>query len=580
MSVKISELPLLSTLADGDVLAGVDTSENTTSKIQLSTLKDYIDTNTTYTAGTNIDITNNVISAPNVYNKDEMDSQIEELQNEVDSLSNIYNAFPTVSGEGESVSLDGTAEVKFKSLDLKGNTSQNGTPTPSTPINVNVVSGDNQLKIYGNNLFDEKNFIDGGLTLSDGYYTGAINTIRAYMNSKPNLIAFEENTRYTISFKGYNGTATSCRVRVVYTDGNYSESSNLSSTETTISITSNEGKTIDYITFNYGNAGTFFIKNFMLNKGTSQETYEPYNGTTYNVNLPIENLITNTEYGLAIGSGGAITNNINRKAYYCEAKPNTKYYISRSDVGTSTYWYYAFTDTIPVGGITALSYGDMGSNTLYSSATSPANTKYITIFMGGGLSDDVMVSTNSSHVYTPYGTTPIELCKIGDYTDYFLHDKTLDKWYLHKATRKMTFVGGNESWNEETNFYQSQNIIQRGKDTDLALTNYFARSTSGGFIMTSLYLRIYDKTTFPTLTDLKTWLGTHNVNLYYALDTPTNTEITYQPLIDQLNAIEKAMSKDGQTNISQVNNDKPFIIKAEAIASLQNVLDRVTLLES
>lgn len=97
MSVKISELPLLSDLADNDVLAGVDTSANATKKIELTTLKNYIDTNTTYTAGTNIDITNNVVSAPNVYNKtevdeiiEEKDKEIKELQEELDAVSTIY----------------------------------------------------------------------------------------------------------------------------------------------------------------------------------------------------------------------------------------------------------------------------------------------------------------------------------------------------------------------------------------------------------------------------------------------------------------------------------------------------------
>ena len=40
-------------------------------------------------------------------------------------------------------------------------------------------------------------------------------------------------------------------------------------------------------------------------------------------------------------------------------------------------------------------------------------------------------------------------------------------------------------------------------------------------------------------------------------------------LIDQLNLLEKAMSKDGQTNISQVNNDLPFIISASALKEWQ-----------
>ena len=52
-------------------------------------------------------------------------------------------------------------------------------------------------------------------------------------------------------------------------------------------------------------------------------------------------------------------------------------------------------------------------------------------------------------------------------------------------------------------------------------------------------------------------------------------------LIDQLNLLEKAMSKDGQTNISQVNNDLPFIISASALkewqesASLNSTLSMV-----
>ena len=36
-------------------------------------------------------------------------------------------------------------------------------------------------------------------------------------------------------------------------------------------------------------------------------------------------------------------------------------------------------------------------------------------------------------------------------------------------------------------------------------------------------------------------------------------------LIDQLNELEKAQSKENQTNISQVNNDLPFIISASAL---------------
>lgn len=45
MSVKISELPLLDSLADNDIIAGVDTSAAATKKIELSTLKEYTNAN-------------------------------------------------------------------------------------------------------------------------------------------------------------------------------------------------------------------------------------------------------------------------------------------------------------------------------------------------------------------------------------------------------------------------------------------------------------------------------------------------------------------------------------------------------
>ena len=45
------------------------------------------------------------------------------------------------------------------------------------------------------------------------------------------------------------------------------------------------------------------------------------------------------------------------------------------------------------------------------------------------------------------------------------------------------------------------------------------------------YLAITD------LNDFKTWLSTHNTTVYYALATPTDTEITDSELIEQLNHI-------------------------------------------
>lgn len=57
----ITQLTELSVLSDDDLVAGVDLDNNITSKIAISTLKDYIDTS--YVAGEGISIEDGIISA-------------------------------------------------------------------------------------------------------------------------------------------------------------------------------------------------------------------------------------------------------------------------------------------------------------------------------------------------------------------------------------------------------------------------------------------------------------------------------------------------------------------------------------
>ena len=44
-----------------------------------------------------------------------------------------------------------------------------------------------------------------------------------------------------------------------------------------------------------------------------------------------------------------------------------------------------------------------------------------------------------------------------------------------------------------------------------------------------------------TVANFKTWLGSHNTTVYYALATPTDTQITDAALVGQLNAIDSAV---------------------------------------
>ena len=60
-----------------------------------------------------------------------------------------------------------------------------------------------------------------------------------------------------------------------------------------------------------------------------------------------------------------------------------------------------------------------------------------------------------------------------------------------------------------------------------------------------------------TLNNFKTWLTNNPITLYYQYSSPTYTQIT-GTLKDELEALQKAQSYKGTTNINQINNDLPF----------------------
>ena len=68
-----------------------------------------------------------------------------------------------------------------------------------------------------------------------------------------------------------------------------------------------------------------------------------------------------------------------------------------------------------------------------------------------------------------------------------------------------------------------------------------------------------------------------NAILYGILSEPRDIEITDPTLISQLEALKTAMSYTEQTNISQINDDIPFILKVTALA---NYNSRIIALEN
>lgn len=184
--------------------------------------------------------------------------------------------------------------------------------------------------------------------------------------------------------------------------------------------------------------------------------------------------------------------------------------------------------------------------------------------------------------YAPY-FTPIELCKLGNYQDYiYMSD---GKWYVHKAVGKV-LLDSSEGWTYagKTNVYYSAGIVGYALSDNAPFADYLkgvdnvsgaaAMSASAGnsiaFISSTAATRLYIKSSTlggdTTGANLRAWLSAHNVSLYYALATPTDTEITNTALIDQLNALKNGGSYTGTTyiKVSATDPNLPGLLEVEA----------------
>ena len=512
------------------------------------------------------------------------------LNEEAKELENEY-----VEQEGTSLTFNNTL-VAPMNIDLKGNTLQNGTPTPSSPIPVNNVSGDNTIVVCGKNLFNVGTSSSTQLNIqmtfngSEMSFNGTANA-NNYIIKDISLGIFSAGT-YVYSIAKKDGSTDSNNDALVIYNGStnyvnrgtsavpYNTTITLSEpTELFIKIWNNSG-------MKYNN----YSIQIQIEKNNQQTTYEAYNGTTYNIDLPVENLFdkdnANEFTGYIDGSQQKILtpSPANPKIAFIECQPNTTYTVSKS-IGYSLN--IATSVDIPAINTSVNQVNVNVSNT--KTITTNATAKYLVLWFYFNVDvstytyqeimETIQVECSKANTYTPYGTTPIELNKIGTYQDYIYKEN--DKWYLHKETGKVV-LNGTESWeqNGENDTYGQfiYNVEGKAIGTLNLLCNRFINEAgaTGNYI----YGRTNNNRTSITiaksicaynLNTFKTWLANNNTYFYYLLTTPTNTEITYTPLIEQLESIKNAMSKAGTTNVNQVNNDAPFIITASVLSGTDSI---------
>lgn len=490
-------------------------------------------------------------------------------------------------------------------IELKGNTTQEGTPTPTSPQTVHNVSGDNDIIVMGKNRFKPREltaYTQYGMTVS---YDPAsqIYTFNGTCN--------HDNTSFALGDIPVNVTRNSTRLYVFWAGGSVTTYANMRMPDDTWTYGLNCGivtlsasnpvlnsgtnahsfvsnRNNQSIRFNNGSVATNFKIKLMVLDGTT-DVYEEYKGITYHFPLPVENVLPNpitesTVNGITVTKADDGTLTFNGTA------SSTTYFDFSTSFNTSQYVgykFYGFPSNAQGCGIRISAsdsdrtgvQNDIGSN---GGAITDSNSGRCIAFRvpSGTVLDNYVLKPmltspiNTKVTYTPYGTSPIELNKIGSYQDYLY--KNGNKWYLHKETKKLTF-NGTETINYNSGISSmwmtiSDNIISNAEV--LTVSSHFKGVSFNNRATESVpenyfenhYLQ-FRNVSYTVPSDFRDFLVNNNVVVYYVLETSTNTEITDATLLSQLNAIDSAMAFETSTTIAQVNNDAPFSLTYTNIGS-------------
>ncbi len=266
------------------------------------------------------------------------------------AIESIYNKLPKVSDTGTDLSLSPTLEARLGFIP-RGNTSQDGTPTPTSPIMPEVVAGENSVKVENRNLFDI-NVIPSTLTV-----TGTSEEFKLERNGATyvNILEnFKENTRYI--FKGsYSSTYLDGALTIVYTDNT---TYNLvaiwgggSLNKTNFEYTTPAGKTIKTLRTQLYSGSNLTLYNFQIERGTTATDYVEHKEQNYQLSLGDIELVEIGDYADYIEGmpdNWYIPNKIQKINSYNGELIVTDYISSTGGLDTGATIYYLSNETLNI----------------------------------------------------------------------------------------------------------------------------------------------------------------------------------------------------------------------------------------
>lgn len=505
------------------------------------------------------------------------------------TAGHLYQIYFNNGSAGKAVNVSGYAQLESGSTATAYEPYVGGTasPNPDYPQDINVVTGEQTVKICGKNLLGGYSYDynaggamatyheDGTLSVAGTCTATAWSSGTSFVYTRGFTVRLPAGT-YTFTASGGKETQL---VSVLPDGTGETANATIPTGEGSRTFTTTTER-VFYARIRVVAGATDYSVKFMLEKSASATDYEPYQGQSYEVNLG-KNLFDKDNLpqlvGYYIDGSGAVVSGAGNYITWIQLQPNKTYTLSQS-VRTSNTIRVALFSSAVTSSSTGTLVGTFLSGTTIKQTFTTTSTNYWLgwVFWDGSVSDSstypkqdcidsIQVEAGSQATsYADY-FEPIELAKIGNYQDYIWNDD--GTWKIHKEIGKVVF-DGSETWylfgNNSGFFLQVADALAPtssiSTDAKLVLSNNYTaclfNEIYGSTIDygVSLYAatnpinRIcFRNKDITTVADFKTWLTTHNTTVYYALAEPVDEEITNGTLLGELNAIGELYS--GQNNI-------------------------------
>ena len=215
-----------------------------------------------------------------------------------DKIDDIYDNWLKVTGTGSLITLNNTKLAKMI-LELGGNTSQDGTPTPDNPVDIQVVKGSNSIKVENKNLmrypYSTTTTTQNGVTFTDngdgsitikGTSTGDC-YFNFYNNDVQNRLKLKAGT-YTFSVDNTNISNIYIEFRLKDKNGDSIPDGRVQVNNSNKSVTKTINEDFEINSYIYiGSGNTFDLILYpMIEKGSSAISFVPHAEQTYSITLP------------------------------------------------------------------------------------------------------------------------------------------------------------------------------------------------------------------------------------------------------------------------------------------------------